>query len=175
MAQQEKLFCYWTALKEDENSHRFLFYWIPDTELLGVSDMLGRVYETTLDKKGRQSLLRNMAMDMVESKWRKTIAEKGFRLEKGGQDDSIRVLYIGKSVHLVKVHSEERKRERNADLVSRLMEERDELRGVINAENKTETVKHTSPKSPNDGGSAVVAGRRKVGKAVGARFDGDDD
>jgi len=171
MLQQERLLCYWTTLKEGEDSHRFLFYWIPDSELLGASDMLGRVYETTLDKKGRQGLLRNMAMDMVDSKWKRTIGEKGFRLEKGMEDGSIRLLYIGKSVHLMEVQGEGRKRERNADLITRLMEERDELKGALSGDSKAETVKHVSPKATTDSGGK----RRKVGKAVGARFDGDDE
>ncbi len=187
---EERVLCFWTALKDGT---RFLIYWLPDVELLGATDLLDAVYEVAMDKRGRQRLLKNLALDMVESKWRRTFREKGFRLDasdaSGGEGkQQLSVRYLGQSAQLAEVADRATRQKRNADLVNRLMEERDLLMAEVGrngaAEGEAKVSASPKPDSPEATITATATAasvpslqskRRKRGKVTGAMFDEDNE
>jgi len=62
----ERLLCYW----EQRNERKYFVYWNAVDGRLGVTDLCDEAFEAELDRKERQRMLKNVAEDLVDRRWR---------------------------------------------------------------------------------------------------------
>lgn len=63
----ECLYCYETLTKDNTE---YFIYWLPEQNILGVTNFNDNLFEITLNRKDRKKLLRNVAESLIENKWR---------------------------------------------------------------------------------------------------------
>ena len=98
-----KLLCYRKLINLDP----WFVYWIPDEEILGITDGMKKLFESKVTIADRKEILGNVAESLVSNKWNNLFENRAFEFE-FPNDVSVEVSYITRSKILKSVDEESR-------------------------------------------------------------------
>ncbi|KAI6220861.1 hypothetical protein M3Y99_01589800 [Aphelenchoides fujianensis] len=177
--QREQILCYQHTFKSGGKECAGFVYWKEDDRILGFADFsTPAVYEKEMERRERQTLLKNIADSLLENKWRSTFKAEGLRVGKV-TDDGAELCYLSHKTTLPRVDDAVMV-DRQVELVRALVAEVQSLRETNEPKTIVPVKRHIRvPAGPYqsafDRNRRVRGLRQQQPKTEAAAAEGDED
>ncbi|CAD5232478.1 unnamed protein product [Bursaphelenchus xylophilus] len=109
-------------------SDHYFVYWKVNDSVLGVTNLVDRVYEQVLDKRARKVFMKNCGDQLLDIKWLATFKNKSLKVCKF-EDDKAEIGYLNQRLTIKRAAIEPKIV--IADIIVKLLADRDELEETV--------------------------------------------